>query len=135
MALIKVDWNPNPKKLRQFGVGILIFAAVMGGLMLWRERPAGRIVLPTGFILGALTLAWPAAGRRIYTVWMSVALVIGTVVSTLAMAVTYYLIVTPLGLMLRIRGRDSLALRRKEGPSYWTPIEQPADTTYYERLF
>ena len=135
MSLIKVDWNPNQKKLRQFGVGILIFAAVMGGHMLWRGRPAGRIVLPAGLVLGVITLAWPAAGRRIYTVWMSLALVIGTVVSTVALAAIYYLIVTPLGLVLRARGRDSLGLVRKEGPSYWTPIEQPADKTYYERLF
>ena len=135
MSLIKVDWTPDAKKLRQFGIGVLIFTAAVGGHMLWRGRPAAHIVLPMGSILGAITLAWPAAGQRIYTVWMSIALVIGTIVSTLAMAATYYLIVTPLGLLLRARGRDSLNLTRKPGPSYWIPIEQPADKTYYERLF
>ncbi len=135
MALIKIDWKPNAKKLRQFGIGILIFTAVMGGHMLWRGRPAARIVLPAGLLLGALTLASPAAGRRIYTLWMSVALVIGTIVSTGALAVIYYLIVTPLGLLLRARGRDSMGLARNDGPTCWTPIEQPANKSYYERLF
>ncbi len=135
MALIRVDWNPTPTKLRQFGIGVLIFTAAMGGLMLWRGRPAGRIVLPAGFVLGAITLAWPAAGRRIYTAWMSAAFVIGTVVSTVALAAIYYLIVTPLALVLRARGRDCLALTRKHGPSYWIPMEDTVDQSRFERLF
>lgn len=135
MSLMRIDWNPDLKKLRQFGAGLLLLGVVAGGLLLRRGRPAGLVVLPVGLVLGTVVLAWPAAGRRIYKAWMAAAFVAGTIVSTAALAFIYYLVVTPLGLVLRACGRDALGRAKKSVPSYWTPLEAPADESYYERLF
>ena len=49
---------------------------------------------------------------------------IGMVIGTLAMALTYYLLITPIGLVFRLFGRD--LMHRKldpEAETYW--IERP----------
>ena len=135
MALVEIDWEPSPRKLRQFGVGLLVFAAVLGALLLRRGRPAGNWVLGIGAALGLLTLAAPAAGRWVYKAWMSVAFVMGTAMSWLLLALLYYGVLTPLAVVFRLLGRDELRLRQAKGDSYWTPIAMPEDKSSFERLF
>ena len=61
---------------------------------------------------------------------------IGWTVSHLALAVVYYLVVTPIGLLMRLFGRDPM--RRKFDPSattYWQPHESPDEPERYFRQF
>lgn len=45
---------------------------------------------------------------------------LGNIPSRLLLAVLFYAVVTPIGLVMRATGRDSLRLRRQPGaPSYW----------------
>jgi hypothetical protein len=49
--------------------------------------------------------------------------VVGTLIGTLALAVVYFLVVTPLGLAARVAGRDRLGLRcPPAGASLWQPL-------------
>jgi hypothetical protein len=44
----------------------------------------------------------------------------GKIASRLLLAALFYAVVTPLGLAMRLAGRDSLGLRRRsDAPSYW----------------
>lgn len=46
----------------------------------------------------------------------------GKIAARLLMAVLFYAVVTPIGLVMRLTGRDSLSLRRRpDAPSYWRP--------------
>ncbi len=57
---------------------------------------------------------------------------IGFVVSTIALAIMFYLVFTPLGLGMRLFGRDPLRLKQRDTASQWTPYEQVDDP---ERAF
>jgi hypothetical protein len=128
MALLRIDWKPAPRKVREFGLILLALSAVAA----WR----GSRLAPAGLVLGALATALPgSAGLRIYKAWMGVAFVVGSVVSPLILGAVFYGLVTPLGLVMRLLGRDALRLKRPEGPSYWTDMAMPDDKSYYERLF
>jgi hypothetical protein len=135
MSLLRVDWNPSDKKIRQFGAGLVVCAAFFGWSMLRHGKPAGPYVLKGGIALGILTALWPAAGRFVYKAWMGVAFVVGTVVSFAALALMYYLVLTPLALFFRLRGRDALRLVKPAGETYWTPLKTPGAESDYERLF
>jgi hypothetical protein len=46
------------------------------------------------------------------------------------------LIITPIGLMMRLAGRDVLALKKKAGQTtYWVEHPALADKSYYDRIF
>ena len=136
MSIIKVNWNPDAKALRYFGIGIYIFGALLGG-MAWHRGHHGVAQALWGVcaLLGSLTLSSETLGGWIYKGWMSVALVIGTGVSTTALAVVYYLILTPMGIAGRLLGRDPLKLKKHETSSYFTPLVIPTDKAYFGRLF
>jgi hypothetical protein len=69
---------------------------------------------------------------------MSLALVLGLLVSTLLLALLFYLVVTPVGLLARLCGKDFLQRRISRGAaSYWirrdpSVVRTPDD---YERQF
>ena len=134
MSLMRVDWNPSDKKVRQFGALLAAFAALSGWSMMRHGRPAGPGVLKAGVALGLACALIPPLGRRVYKVWMAAAFVIGTPASYVLLAFTYYVVLTPLALFFRLRGRDVLRLSKPVGETYWTPVV-PAAPEDYERLF
>jgi hypothetical protein len=74
-------------------------------------------------------VASPEFGRRLYHDWMLAFLPMGWAVSQAALAFVYYLVITPMGIAMRMFGRDPLW--RKFDPSattYWIerrPTEKP----------
>jgi hypothetical protein len=124
-----IPFHPNRRTLRQFG---LIGAAVFAGLGLWRLAVSGVSVVFIMFALFAsafalLAMLRPHWLRPIYVGWMVVAFPIGWLVSQLILALMYYGVITPIGLLFRLAGRDALSLRRSgTTESYWK--EKPAVT-------
>jgi hypothetical protein len=60
---------------------------------------------------------------------------IGLVVSTVALALLFYLVFTPLGWGMRLAGRDPLRLRTRGDATQWQPIQQDADARQMFRQF
>ena len=57
---------------------------------------------------------------------MTVSFYIGQIVSRVLLTVLFLLVVTPLGLLLRLFGKDLLHLKRKPASeSYWQPVNRP----------
>jgi hypothetical protein len=50
---------------------------------------------------------------------MSLAVVLGFFVSRFLLAVIFYLVVTPIGLIMRLSGKDLLDMKLKDRDSYW----------------
>lgn len=135
MSVLRVNWDPDAKQLRQFGIGLFIFGAIVAGIAYWKGNPeAARRIFAVLAALGGVTLAAPPAGRLVYKGWMCAAFVIGTVISTLVLVLIYFGIVTPLALFFKLRGRDELRLARS-GATYWVPLSLPEDKRSWERLF
>ena len=67
---------------------------------------------------------------------MILAFPIGWVVSRLLLAILFYGVVTPMGLVLRLGGRDPLRLARPAArTTYWMAKPGPADLRSYFRQF
>ncbi len=141
MALIEINWKPGPRELRSFGWSMLIGFGVLGLLFLlpppgawWRSDPTLALVLwGFGALSGGLSLGGSKAALPFYFLWMGIAWLCGNTVSRLLLVFLYYGIVTPIGVVLRLAGRDSLSLRRPSGrASYWRDIVEKVN---YERQF
>jgi hypothetical protein len=137
MSLLEIDWEPSPKKLRQFAWGLFAVGALAAALS-WRRGHHGRaeIMLGAMWALGAATLESPRAGRAVYRAWMALAFPVASAVSFALLGLLYYGVLTPIGVALRLAGHDPLRRRRPENAgTYFTPVETPVKPSYYERLF
>lgn len=120
--MIDLNLNPNRKELRQFSVALIVATALVGGLLWWKlgPNPWSQGLWIGGPIAGLLGLVVPIAIKPLFIALSVLAFPIGLVIGTLALAMVYYGLVTPIGLFFRIIGRDSL--NRKFDPnasSYW----------------
>jgi hypothetical protein len=111
---------------RSFG---LIFAAVFlviaafplafgGGVRLWSLGVAALFALAA--------LAAPRVLAPLNRVWLKFGLVLHRVVSPIVLGIMFFLVITPIGLLMRALGKDPLRLRFDRGAAtYWIPREPP----------
>ena len=113
-----------------------VFLAI-AGWNLYRDRPAiwmgfglaGALLLLTGLI-------FPAGARAFHKAWMKIAHVLGAINSRIILSVAFYLLITPIGLLTRLLGRDPLDRRGPKRESYWVPRKRTRQTREgFERLF
>src|SRR5262249_18312796 len=127
-----IQFSPSNRTLRQFaGLFLLVFGAMAVVELTLRHRP--QLALIYGVLagaIGALGVLYPPSVRFVYVPWSVVGFPIGWVVSTLVLAVLFYGVFTPLGLVFRASGRDVLTRRRAQVDSYWSP--KPAARTARE---
>jgi nitrate reductase NapE component len=58
--------------------------------------------------------------------WLRFGLLLNRIISPIALAILFYIVVTPLGALMRLLGKDNLRLRRAESDtSYWIKREPP----------
>src|SRR2546426_3063762 len=110
----------GPRDLRKFGLLVgTVFAAL--GILLWlRGKGHFAYFLAPGAMLLVAGLVFPKALKPVYIGWMSLALVLGLVVSTVLLTVFFFLVITPVGLVAPLAGKDFLRLKlRPEGTTYW----------------
>ena len=136
--MIELRRNPSQRELRWFGVGVLAFAGLVGAISYWRTGSTGvpRYVLTLGALVALVYYALPPLRRWVYLGWMYLAFPIGWVVSHVALAAVYYLVVTPIGLAMRLLGRDPLDRRfDRSTTTYWIRHDPGAELKRYFRQF
>ena len=57
--------------------------------------------------------------------WYKFGLFLGKIVSPLVMGIIFFLVVTPIGLIMRLFGKDVLNLRYNKNNSYWIEKKDP----------
>jgi hypothetical protein len=133
-----IQFSPSAKTLRQFAG---LWLACFGGLALWEGFIRGHATTAAVFFtlalaVGPLGLVWPSVVRPIYVAWMVLAFPIGWAVSQLTLALLFYGLFTPIGLVFRLIGRDPLHLARPQGvETYWSRKVTPADPRRYFQQF
>ena len=128
----------NLTEVRQFGLMMGLVLTVLGALFYWKGRPNVSLALWTAatVMVGSGLLA-PAALRPVFRVWMKFAHAMGWFNTHLLLVLLYFLIFTPMGLVMRLFRPDPLQRKiEKERPSYWK-IRERSDFVkeQYERQF
>jgi hypothetical protein len=129
--------DPSRRALVKFGLTMGIAFVVLGAVVfIFGSHPERGYAL-AGIGLLFLLFAWiaPAALRPVRKGWMAFAFALGWVMSRVILTVFFFIAVTPVGLIMRLLGRDPLEIRAVND-SYWIPRERkPREAKDYERLF
>jgi hypothetical protein len=134
--MIAIQWNPSTKQLRQFaGIWFPAFCGLVGWSIgqktgHWSEVEIGWVL--AGLLSGG-GLVLPALMRPIFVGLILLTFPIGWVVSHLLLGLIFYGVVTPIGLILRIRGHDPLQLKKPSENSVWKTSVGKTDATRYLR--
>jgi hypothetical protein len=124
------------KELRNFGLLVGGIFLILGAWFLYRAKPAAPYLLTVGAPLFSLGLLAPATLRRPYLAWMTLALVMGLIVSTILLSLLYLLVITPFGWAARLAGKDFMRRKiQKEAATYWTARKAPPPPHSYEQQY
>lgn len=138
MALVSIPWNPSRKDLRIFAALQVLFFAFIAWTV-WRRTGSTTIatwIIAISVIVGVVGVIAPAAIRWIYVGWMIAVFPIGWVVSHTIIAAVYFLVITPIGLMMRLSGRDPMERRFEPNATTYWKVRPPApDNARYFRQF
>ena len=112
-------------ELRKFGFAFTGGLTLLGSLLWWREKAAWPWVLGAAAVVLMLALVAPAALRPLEKLLATLFRWIMAALTYVILVVTYYLVVTPIGLIMRLFGQDPLHLKRQpDRPSFWVPVEE-----------
>ena len=112
------------KQLRHFGLLVGAVFALIGFWQLYRGQHeiARAILWSIGGLLMKLGLIVPKLLGPIHAGWMKLAFVLGWVNSRILLSIIFFLLFTPIALITRVFGRDSLDRRiNRKSTSYWKP--------------
>lgn len=117
---------------RKFGLLFFIVFLMVGlfPLLAHHEIRIWGLIVSGVFLVAALLV--PRALRPLNVVWMRLGWVLGKIVSPIVLGALFFLAVLPMGLFMRLRGKDLLRLKMDPGAkSYWierTPPGPAPDT-------
>jgi len=129
--------NLDNKSLRKFGITMGIASLIITLIIFIRHKysviPAS--VISVTFLILAFTL--PALLKPIYILWMRLAFILGWINTRLILFIIFYLVFTPIGLVMRLFRIDLLDRKiDKNKESYWRKKERSGFSPLnYERQF
>jgi len=110
----------KPSSDRSFGLVIATFFLIVGFWPLVRAEPMRWWALGVAAVFVVLALSWTAALAPFNKAWIKLGILLYRIVSPVVMAVLFYVTVTPIGVLMRMLGKDPLRLQRDpDAASYW----------------
>jgi len=121
---------------REFG---LIVGGVFVLLSLWwlyrgKFATAAYVLSVTGSVLVLCGLVFPRLLTTPRRLWMKLAEVLSYVTSRIILAIVFFLVLTPIGLVKRAMGWDPLQRRSGSRHTFWEPYPD-RDPRHYEKMY
>lgn len=106
--------------LKSFGRIMGIALAIIGGVFLWQGKKGyfSLFVISHFFIVSSVFI--PVILKPVHKAWMSMAVVLGWLMTRIILTGLFYAVITPIGIITRLCGKDFLSLKNKNDTmSYW----------------
>ena len=132
---IKNIRNKN-SDFRSFGITIGIILILIAAFLLWKGKDLSQAFFISGFILCLFGVAIPIILKPVYWISMIFATILGWVMTRVILSLLFYLIFTPIGLILRLFGKKLLELSwKEENSTYWNYRTDKPEKEDYEKQF
>ena len=124
------------KTLRQFGlmvggvfllIGLWPFVRRQEAVLIWAVVP--------GSLLAVAGLVVPSLLKQVYQGWMWVGHVLGWVNTRIILGVLFYGVVTPMGLVMKLTGRDPMRRGYEPDARTYRVIRQPRPASHMKNMF
>lgn len=137
----------SPSELRKFGLLFGAILAVLFGFLvpLFRHGSALGMPFTSGnwpawpWLAGSLVAAWallhPASLTLLYRPWMRFASIAQWVNTRIIMVVLFYAIILPIGLLLRLFGKDPMRREMQQEASSYRVTAEARDSDHLEKPY
>lgn len=127
------------KELKSFGLSIGLALVVLAGFLFWKEKGSYFYFLIVGNVLVILSELCPGILKPLQKPWMMFVVALGWLSNRIILSIIFYLVVSPIGLILRLFGKNFLDIKiDKSKFSYWNQrnaIPQKVRKENYEKQF
>jgi hypothetical protein len=134
---LRENIKSNKKELRKFGIIFSLVLALWGGLFLWRARDYYLyfFIFAAAFLL--LAIVMPTLLKPVHKAWIIFSFLISWLISTIILIILFLFIFTPIGVILRLFGKDFLDIKISTSQkSYWNYRKlKDYDKQKYEQQF
>ena len=118
--------STETKEIRKFGLVALIFFGCLCSLGIWKQKPFPMYFFGLLSVMGLGFILLPGPLRPVHTVWLKIAHALGRIITTVVLALAYYLVITPSALLKRVFGGHPLPLKPdRNASSYWVSRNEP----------
>ncbi len=125
MSLIRINKNPSGRQLAVFGAAWLVFLGAAGLAVRLRGGHGAGLLWAAAAAVPLAGAVWPRGLRHLYLGLSYATYPIGFVVSHVALLFMYTLVLTPVGLAMRLFRHDPLSRKfDREAGSYWMPRDR-----------
>ena len=109
----------NKSNNRSFGIVFFIVFLIIGIYPILN----GEEIRDWSLIISIIFLVLGILNSKVLTplnkIWFKFGIFLGKIISPLVMAIIFFLVVTPIGLLMRFFGKDVLNLKFNNDKSYW----------------
>ena len=127
----------DKKGLREFGlVTAAIVAVLFGGLLPWLfgfNFPTWPWVFAA--VLAAWALIAPNSLNQPYKLWMRFGMLIGAVMNRVVLAIVFFIVVLPTGILMRIFGKDPMSRKLDNNQDSYRVESTPTSPDRMDRPF
>ena len=124
------------KQERNFG---LLVGGIFAAIGVWPFFVRGESIRLWAIVLGVLLIApallLPKSLGPIYRVWMIVGHALGWLNSRIILAVIYWGLITPMGLVMRLAGKDSMRRNYEKASDTYRVLRTPRPGSHMLRQF
>ena len=104
---------------KSFGFVFTILFTTIGLWPLYNDEIINTTFIYLAFILFLITIIKSDYLSLFNKIWFKFGLLLGGLISPIVMAVIFFLIITPISLILKIIGKDVLNIKKNNNKSYW----------------
>ena len=124
------------KELRQFG---LLVGAIFTVIGLWplvfRDEPLRLWAVGLGGLLIAVGGLLPQLLAPVHTGWMWVGHILGWINTRILLSIVFYALVTPIGLVFRLMGKDTMRRAFDETSTTYRVVRSPRPHSHMKYQF
>jgi Saxitoxin biosynthesis operon protein SxtJ len=125
-----------PSQLRSFGLIVgAIFAMIGLWPVIWRGQELRLWALVMAGILMVPALVFPRSLKGFYRVWMALGAALGWINTRIILSLLFYALVTPMGLIMRLRGKDPMQRSWEPNAETYRIVRQPRSNSHMKRQF
>jgi len=112
---------------RNFGLFFCCFFAFLSANGAYHGAEAFKVYTwaTAGVVVGFIAVLSPGLLAPFNKAWMKLGDLLGKVVSPLILGVFFFILITPVALIMRLVGRDELRLKRSSTQTYWISRTPP----------
>lgn len=105
---------------RSFGLVFAVVFSAVALIPLWKGDDVRGWAFPIAAAFLIAALAWPSVLSPLNRAWTRLGLLLGKIVGPIAAGLLFFGVVTPIGVLMRVLGKDLLCLRLEPASrSYW----------------